>query len=72
MIDTQKLKAKIVEAGMTQRKLAPLVGMGVTSLGKKINGQSAFTVPEVLKVCDALGIEANEEKCAIFLPKSSQ
>ena len=72
MINTNKLRAKIFEAGYTYRTLAPTVGMGVTSLGKKINGQSAFTVPEVMRMCEALHINSNEDKVNIFLGGESQ
>lgn len=72
MVDSQQLKGKIIAAGLTQRKLAKIVGMGITSLGKKINGQSDFTLSEVQRICSAIGIESNEEKCNIFLARSSQ
>lgn len=72
MVDTNKLKAKIVEAGLSQRKLAPMLGMSKNTLWKKINNLAVFDLKEVIVLCRILGISTPEEKCSIFLLDSSQ
>lgn len=72
MIRTNLLKAKMVENGLTQRSLARDMGISKNTMNLKINGISPFTVDELQKMCALLGLESPEEKCAIFLPKSSQ
>lgn len=62
-----KLRGKLAEAGMTQRELAHAMSISINSLSRKINGASAFTVDEALKICNILSITDNHEKCNIFL-----
>ena len=66
MIDTKRLKSKIVLSGMTQRSLAEAVGMSVNTLNSKINGSSSFRCDEVEAICNTLGIDSAEEKLGIF------
>ena len=72
MIDRNLLRAKIVERGYTQERLAKEMGISKNTLSKKINGYSSFTVSEVILICDILGIDTDAEKCQIFLNKISQ
>ena len=62
-----KLRGKLAEAGMTQRELAHAMSISINSLSRKINGASAFTVDEALKICKILSITDNHEKCNILL-----
>ena len=55
------------ERGMTQRELAHAMSISTNALNRKINGASAFTVDEALKICNILSITDNHEKCNIFL-----
>lgn len=71
MVDTLKLKARIVGAGFTQRKLAEALGMNKNTLSAKVNGNVQFNTEEVCKICSLLNIESAEDKCAIFLHESS-
>ena len=43
------------------------MSISINSLSRKINGASAFTVDEALKICKILSITDNHEKCNIFL-----
>lgn len=69
MIDSLKLKGRIVAAGHTQRTLAKVIGISANSLSSKINGNSRFTCDEVDKLCIALDITDPTEMCQIFLPR---
>ena len=61
------LKGKIVAAGYTQRSLSKKLDMSENTLSSKLNGKSAFTMDEVIHLCDLLSIVDNEEKAYIFL-----
>lgn len=67
MLDAQKLKGKIVEAGMTQGELAKTIGISQNTLTRKLTGRRDFTVGEVVRICDALHITDNGQKAQIFL-----
>lgn len=71
MVDTNKLKGRMVEMGFTQRTLAHRIGINKNTLNAKLNGKSNFDTGEIILICDALGIQSPEEKCAIFLNLSS-
>lgn len=66
-MQTNLLKAKMVEAGFTQRSLAAQLNMSTTSLNLKLTGRRAFDINEVQSLCDVLGITAPEDKVNIFL-----
>lgn len=71
MVNTKKLKGRIIEAGYTQASLAPLVGMSVNSLNAKINGKAKLYCDEVDALCAVLGIHDTAEKVEIFLSSTS-
>ena len=56
-MNINKLKGKIVEAGMTQEKLAVNLGISVQSLNAKLNNRSCLTIEEAKKITDILNIE---------------
>ena len=62
------LKAKMAEAGFSQRSLASKIIMSPTTLNLKLAGKRPFSLDEVEKICDALGISDPLEKVKIFLP----
>lgn len=68
MVNTNLLKGKIVANGYTQGQLAEKMNISVNSFSAKINGKNAFTLPEVERMCEFLGITDPKEKCEIFLP----
>ena len=61
------LRAKMVEAGYSQRKLAKAVNMSENSLSSKITGRRPFDVNEAISICNVLNITSNEDKANIFL-----
>lgn len=67
MLDTKKLKAKIVEEGLTQKDLAKKIGVSENTLTRKINGKRDFYIGEIDKICEALHISDNSLKAQIFL-----
>ena len=67
MINTLKLKAAIVEAGLIQQALAELLKMSPNTLSSKIIGKSSFDIEEASQICAILGINDNARKADIFL-----
>ncbi len=67
MVDTRKLKAKIIEKGYTQKRVAQFLGISSTALNNKLNNKSTFKSPEMFKVCTLLGVE---DAKAIFFVKN--
>lgn len=55
-----KLKGKITENGYTIKSLATEVGLCETSLRRKINRKSEFTLSESLKIKDKLNLSSND------------
>ena len=67
MVRSNELIAERVRAGMSQRDAAKVCGCSVNTYGRKETGKSSFTVDEVVKLCNALGIVSAERKEYIFL-----
>lgn len=60
-----KLKGKITENGYTIKTLATEIGICETSLRRKINDKSEFSIEESLKVKDRLNL-SNQDYLDIF------
>lgn len=56
MPDTNKIKARLVELGMTQADLAGKLGIATPTICQKINNLRPFTLDEAEKVASALCI----------------
>lgn len=56
-----KLKGIMRENNVTQQELADKLGISVQSFNSKINGRTAFTVPEAMNIIEFLGIKNPEE-----------
>lgn len=69
MINANKLKAALVEKGMSQAHAAIEIGISPNSFGRKVNGRTEFTISEVVRVCKLLNIQ---DPTDIFLPDLSQ
>lgn len=52
-----KLKGKMTELHVSQDKLSKQLGITVQSLNAKINGRSPFTLEEVIKITEYLGLK---------------
>ncbi|HHX69841.1 MAG TPA: helix-turn-helix transcriptional regulator [Gallicola sp.] len=60
-----RLKAALVERGLTQDHIAKLLNLSKSTVNQKINGSLDFTFSEVEKICDDLSVSTD-----IFLTKS--
>lgn len=56
MTNTNKLKGKIRECGLTQSEVARNIGISSTSFTYKINNKREFTVKEIVQLVGLLGI----------------
>lgn len=52
-----KLRAKFVEAGLSQRQIADEIGICEHAMGRKLNGKTEFKLNEILEIAELLGIE---------------
>ena len=66
-IEKNKLKAKIVEKGFTQTTFAEKIGLSPTSFSYKINSKVDFSLTEIQKMCDVLGLSHEERQYIFFL-----
>lgn len=64
-MNTQKLKAKIVENGMNVERLAELVDIDRSSMYRKLNNFEKITIGEAKKIKSVLGL-SDEEASDIF------
>lgn len=71
-IGAAKLKGRIVEMGLSQRKVAEEMGLAPTTLNAKINGTEGadFTRSEIIELCDILDIEPENITDIFFVGKT--
>lgn len=69
MTNSRKLKAAIVEQGMTQEKLADALGIARATFNNKLNGKTFFTEDELMKMKSALNL-TNEQFLLIFFDEN--
>lgn len=55
-----KLKAKVVEKGLTLQQLAPLINLSENSVYDKFSGKCAFKREDIEKLCKVLEIKPEE------------
>lgn len=65
MTNSRKLKAAIVERGLTQEKLADALGIARVTFNNKVNGKTFFTEDELTKIKFSLNL-SNEQFLLIF------
>ncbi len=56
MINTNKLKGRMIEKGLNFGKLAPLIGLSPSTLGRKIRNCADMTLGEVEAIREVLQI----------------
>lgn len=56
-----KLKAKIIENGLTQNKVAKKMGITLQTFNAKLNGRAPWTLDNILKLRDILKIKNIED-----------
>ena len=50
-----KIRAAMILKGYTQADVAKALGVGGSTLSKKLNGHSDFTLPECIRIAKLLG-----------------
>lgn len=63
------LRAALAQQGMTQGKLAELVGISPNSLSRKLNGKRQFTLGEMEAISRVLELQ---NPAAVFFDRKSQ
>lgn len=66
-MQANKLRARMVLAGMSQAELAKICGVTENTLSNKLQGRTEFKADEIVKICEALGIQDAETRNDIFL-----
>ncbi len=66
MVNTNKIKAKFAEKGLSIPKVAKEIPLDQSTLHKKINGKSDFSVSELLYLRNRLEIFDNDEFLGMF------
>lgn len=60
MVNTQKIKGRIVEKGKTIQSIAPKIPCSPYTLGQKIANETPINLDEVIVLCDELDITERE------------
>ena len=60
MVKCEKLKGKLVEAGMSQNQIADFLGVNATTVNHKVNGKTEFKASEMKKLSEKLRLSAEE------------
>ena len=71
MVNTAKIKGRIVEKGKTIQAIAPKVPCSPYTLGQKIANETPINLEEVIVLCDELEI-TEEEFAEFFLQRKLQ
>lgn len=56
-MNDRKIKAKMVELGVTQKDLAHELGISIQNLNAKLNGRAIFNIEEAQKITNVLKID---------------
>ena len=68
-MNSNLLRAALAQQGMTQGKLAEMVGISPNSLSRKLNGKRQFTLGEVEAISHVLELQ---NPAAVFFDRKSQ
>ena len=69
-MNVSKLRGKMAEAGISQRKLSEITGIKRNTIWRVLKGDRQLNLKEAEAICEALNIVDAEEKVFIFLPGS--
>lgn len=72
MVNTNKIKARIVELGTNQQDVAKALGIAQPTLSQKINNIKPIDLNEALELADLLKIEPVEYPVYFFLRQSCE
>lgn len=56
-MNDRKIKAKMVELGITQKDLALELGISIQNLNAKLNGRGVLSITEAAKITKVLSLE---------------
>jgi transcriptional regulator with XRE-family HTH domain len=62
MIDTRKVKARMVMLGLTQPDVAQALGINVATFNQKLNNNRRIYLDEYYKLCGILDLNTAEER----------
>ena len=71
MVNTAKIKGRIVEKGKTIQAIAPKIPCSAYTLGQKIGNETPINLEEVMVLCNELEI-TQEEFADFFLQEKLQ
>lgn len=60
MVNTAKIKGRIIEKGKTIQSIAPKIPCTPYTLGQKIANETPINLEEVIVLCDELEIQEDE------------
>lgn len=60
MIPYPKLRGRMVEKGVSQRKLAEVLGISITAMSNKMRGVAGFSQGDIVKICETLDIALDD------------
>lgn len=60
MVNTAKIKGRIVEKGKTIQSIAPKIPCTAYTLGRKIANEAPINLDEVIALCEELDINKDE------------
>ncbi len=66
MVDSIKIRQRMLELGFTQSTLANKVGISQSSLNQKINNLRPFYLDEALRLADILKIDKEQFEIYFF------
>lgn len=66
VFDYSKLLGKIRERGYTQDRLCKKIGLGLTSFNLSLNNKRGFRQEEIVAICEALDISAEDASSYFF------
>ncbi len=66
MIDERKLRAKLIENGVTVAELSKAIGINEVTYYRKVNGLSDFYRNELSIIKSVLGLSSNEFENIFF------
>jgi transcriptional regulator with XRE-family HTH domain len=69
VFDYSELLGRIKARGFTQETLAKRIKMAKSTMCLKLGNRAYFTQPDIDKICEALGIEAEKIGFYFFTPK---
>lgn len=58
--DRSKLRGRMAEKGISQRKMAATMGITLQSLSRKMSNKTRFSTDDIIQISEILGIEPEE------------